>query len=95
MGTIEKLIKLLVKKNQTEFVETEIIATVKAVGRDEFAAAGQSGFKASFMLEVWDFEYAGQTEVSMDGKKHTIYRTYGPKQSGKMELYVAERVGKN
>lgn len=95
MGIIEKLIKLLVKKNQTEYAETETIAEINPVGRDEFAAAGQNGFKASSMLEVWDFEYTGQTEVYVDGKKQTIYRTYGPKQDGKIELYVAERVGKN
>lgn len=95
MDIIEKLIKLLVKKNQTEYVETEVIAEINPVGRGEFTAAGQNGYKASFMLTVWDFEYTGQTEVLVDSKKQTIYRTYGPKQNGKIELYVAERVGKN
>ena len=94
MDIIEKLIELLVKKNQTEYEKTQVIAKVKPVGRDEFAAAGQSGYKASFMLEVWDFEYTGQTEVFMEEKKYAVYRTYGPKDSGKIELYIAERVGK-
>lgn len=95
MVTIEALIKLLVKKNQTEYVETEVIAKVNPVGRDEFTAAGQKGYKAEFMLEVWSFEYTGQTEVSVNGKRYAVYRTYGPKANGKTELYVAERVGKN
>lgn len=94
MVIIEKLIDLLVKKNQTEYEKTQVIAEVNPVGRDEFAAAGQNGYKASFMLEVWDFEYTGQTEVSMEEKKYAVYRTYGPKDSGKIELYIAERVGK-
>lgn len=88
------MIDLLVKKNQTEYEKTQVIAEVNPVGRDEFTAAGQNGYKASFMLEVWEFEYTGQTEVLMDGKKYAVYRTYGPKDSGKIELYIAERVGK-
>lgn len=88
------MIDLLVKKNQTEYEKTQVIAEVNPVGRDEFTAAGQNGYKASSMLEVWEFEYTGQTEVLMDEKKYAVYRTYGPKDSGKIELYVAERVGK-
>lgn len=73
MGTIEKSIKLLIKKNQTEYQETEVIASINPVGRDEFAAAGQLGYKATSQLEVWDFEYDGQTEVSIDGKALSPY----------------------
>ena len=81
----------MIKKNQTEYQETEVIASINPVGRDEFTAAGQLGYKATSQLEVWDFEYDGPTEVSIDGKR---YRTYGPKSNGKTELYIAERVGK-
>lgn len=94
MVTIEALIKLLTKKNQTEYEETEVIAKIYPSGRDEFAAAGQRGYKAEFMLEVWAFEYAGQKEAMINGERYAIYRTYGPKPSGKTELYVAERAGK-
>lgn len=75
-------------------METDVIAKINPVGRDEFAAAGQLGYKATFQLEVWEFEYSGQTEVSIDGKRYAIYRTYGPKKNGKIELYAAERLGK-
>lgn len=95
MATIEALIKLLVKKNQTEYQETEAMAKINPVGRDEFTAAGQKGYKAEFMLEVWAFEYSGQKEVMVDGERYAIYRTYGPKPNGKTELYVSERAGKN
>lgn len=87
--------KLLVKKNQAEYLETDVIAKINPVGRDEFAAAGQLGHKAAFQLEIWGFEYSGQTEVSIDGKRYAIYRTYGPKTNGKIELYVEERAGKS
>lgn len=86
---------MLIKKNQAEYLETDVIAKKNPVGRDEVTAAGQLGYKATFQLEVWDFEYSGQTEVSIDGKRYAIYRTYGPKKNGKIELYVAERVGKS
>ena len=94
MGIIEAQIKLLVKKNQTEYQETKVFATISPVGRDEFAEAGQKGYKASFQAEVWVFEYNGQTEIELDGKRSTIYRTYGPKPNGKIELYAGERTGK-
>lgn len=95
MATIEALIDLLVKKNQAEYEKTEVIAKINPVGRDEFTAAGQKGYKAESMLEVWSFEYSGQKEVIVDGQRYAIYRTYGPKPNGKTELYIAERVGKN
>lgn len=95
MATIETLIKLLAKKNQKEYEEAEVIAKINPVGRDEFTAAGQKNYKAEFMLEVWSFEYLGQKEVMVDGKRYVIYRIYGPKPNGKTELYVTERVGKN
>ena len=94
MATIEALVTLLIKKNQTEYLEKDVFGKINPVGRDEFTAAGQKGFKASMMVEVWGFEYDGQTEVSIDGKRYAIYRTYGPKSNGKTELYIAERVGK-
>lgn len=47
------------------------------------------------MIEVWGFEYEGQTEVMVDGKKMAIYRTYGPKDNGKIELYAGERIGRS
>lgn len=94
MDTIEAIVKLLVKKNQTEYLETEVFGEIKPTGRDEFIAAGQKGYKSSRMVEVWGFEYEGQTEIIVDDKRMVIYRTYGPKGNGKIELYAGERVGK-
>ena len=94
MVTIEALITLTVKKNQTESLQTEVFAELEPVGRDEFTAAGQRGYKATFRVEVWAFEYNNEPEIIINEQKYTIYRTYGPKPNGKIELYVAERVGK-
>lgn len=94
MAIIEALIKLLVKKNPKEYKETCVFGTINPVGRDEFTAAGQKDYKASTMVEIWGFEYDNQTEIMIDGKKLAIYRTYGPKSNGKIEIYAGERVGK-
>lgn len=94
MVIIDAQVKLLIKKNQAKYLETEVFAAISPVGRDEFAAAGQGGFKASFQAEVWGFEYDGQTEIEVDQKRYAIYRTYGPKANGKIELYAGERIGK-
>ena len=95
MAIIEALVTLVIKKNQTENKETTVFADIDPVGRDEFAAAGQRGFKATYKAEVWGFEYNNEPEIVINGQKYTIYRTYGPKASGKIELYAAERVGRN
>lgn len=75
-------------------MEKQVFAEIKPVGRDEFAAAGQKDYKASLMAEIWGFEYENQTEMIVDGNKLSIYRTYGPKENGKIELYAGEKVGK-
>ena len=73
--------------------KTEVFASVEPVGRDEFQAAGNNGYKAEQKLTVWSEEYDDQPEVIFNGERHTIYRTCGPKPDGKTELYIAERVG--
>ena len=46
-----------------------MIATINPVGRDEFAAAGQLGYKATSQLEVLGvLNMNGQTEVSIERK---------------------------
>lgn len=94
MVIVEAQVTLLEKKNRTEYIERSIFAEIFPAGRDEFAAAGQNGFKASFRVDVWGFEYENQSEIMVDNKKMAIYRTYGPKGNGKIELYAGERVGK-
>lgn len=94
MATIEAIVTLLVKKSNG-IPGKEVFAEINPVGRDEFTAAGQKDYKASMMIEVWGFEYEGQTEVMVDGRKMAIYRTYGPKNNGKVELYAGERIGKS
>lgn len=87
-------IKLVsVGETSDDDVVTSVYATVDPVGRDEFNAAGQMGMKAEYKFTIWAAEYDGQDEVEYNGKRLSIYRTYGARRDDKMELYVAERAG--
>ena len=68
-----------------EDVKNGVIATVEPIGRDEFVAAGQKSMKARYKFDVWANEF--------NGRRLTIYRSYGPKADGKIELYAGERAG--
>lgn len=72
---------------------TAVYAELKPVGRDEFQTAGVNGYKAESQYTVWASEYDEQPELEANGRRLTIYRTYGPRKDGRMELYAAERVG--
>lgn len=73
--------------------KTEVFATKDPIGRDEFNAAGQARMKARHKFTIWASEYDNQEEVEFDGNRLSIYRTYGTRRDGKIELYTAERAG--
>lgn len=85
----------LVEPGETkeEDVKNGVIATVEPIGRDEFVAAGQKGTKARHKFDVWANEYNDEQEVEFNGRRLTVYRSYGPKADGKIELYAGERAG--
>lgn len=90
----EAIIKLIHPGDTKDTDEvTEVFAKVESTGRDEFTAAGQSGLKATNKFEIWANEYTGQPELVFNNKRLSIYRTYGPKDDEKIELYAAERIG--
>lgn len=49
--------------------------------------------KARYKFDVWENEYSEEQELIYNGSRLTIYRTYGPRADGKMELYAGERAG--
>lgn len=71
----------------------EVIAEIYPVSRDEVFAAGQLDMTARHKVVVWAEEYSGQDEVIYNGDRFTIYRTYGPTDANRIELYVCERKG--
>lgn len=80
-------------ETKEEDVKNGVIATVEPIGRDEFVAAGQKNMKARHKFDVWENEYKDEQEVEYNGRRLTIYRTYGPRPDGKIELYAGERAG--
>lgn len=76
-----------------EDIKNNVIAKVEPIGRDEFVAAGAKGMKARHKFTVWENEYKEESEVLFNNKRLSIYRTFGPKDDGRMELYAGERVG--
>lgn len=73
--------------------KTVVFAEMNPVGRDEFQSAGVNGYKAQKQFVIWAEEYDEQPELQHGNKRLTIYRTYGARPDGKIELYAAERVG--
>ena len=66
---------------------------MKPIGRDEYATAGEQGMKARYMFEIFASEYDDQSEVLFGKERLTVYRTYGPKDNDKIEVYAGQRVG--
>ncbi|MCM1218054.1 MAG: hypothetical protein NC548_26510 [Lachnospiraceae bacterium] len=87
------LILVSVGESAAEDVRTAVFAEVDPVGRDEYEAAGQQGMKAEYKFTVWAAEYGGQEEAEYNGRRLSIYRTYGARGDDKTELYAAERAG--
>ena len=49
--------------------------------------------KARHKFDVWANEYNDEQEVEFNGRRLAVYRSYGPKTDGKIELYAGERAG--
>lgn len=89
----DSIILVSLGETESEDRKTEIIASIISVSRDEAFQAAQSDMKARYRMDVWAEEYNGQEEVIWDGDRYSIYRTYGPTDSGRTELYVCDRIG--
>lgn len=92
-NTDTNLMLVSVGSSADEDVRTAVFAEVDPVGRDEYETAGQQGMKAEYKFTVWAAEYDGQEEVEYNGRRLSIYRTYGARSDDKIELYAAERAG--
>lgn len=91
---IEGLITLVHPgETKAEDQKVEVFAEIESIGRDEFVASGQKGYKATKKFVIWANEYDEQPEAEYNGKRLSIYRTYGPRNDDKIELYAAERIG--
>lgn len=69
------------------------IGIVGSVWQSEHTEAATKGFTAEEVVAVWPFEYAGQKLAEYNGRKLEIYRTYLNRKTGRLELYLGQRVG--
>lgn len=76
-----------------EDIKRDVFATVNPITVREFVAAGQRDKKPEAMFLVYQEEYKGEEEIHYNDKRLSIYRTYGPKDDGKIELYAEDRKG--
>ena len=67
-------------------------ANVESVWQSEHTEAAQKGFTAEACLSVWPFEYGGEKIAEYDARRLEIYRTFLNKKTGRLELYLGQRV---
>ncbi len=91
-------ITLIAELDEGSEEKKSVIATVSTVSQKEYFAAAQVGFKAEFKAEIWFDEYEGQRIVELEDfsfttRRFSVYRSYGPRADGKIELYLTNKVG--
>ena len=71
----------------------EIFARMDSVGRSEFYAGGERGFRPELRFTVFQAEYQGESELVWDGTAYDVYRTYQVPGTDDLELYAQRKVG--
>lgn len=71
----------------------EIFARMGSIGRSEFYAAGEAGFRPDMRFTVFQAEYQGEDRLIWNGDAYAIYRTYHVPGTDDLELYVQREVG--
>jgi len=66
---------------------------MQSITGNESANARTTGIKPACVFVMWAEEYAGQRDVTHNGRKMTVYRTF-ERPDGKIELYAEKRAGK-
>ena len=70
----------------------EVYCNVRSITRTELFEAGQNGHRASYMFEMFFYDYEDEKLVEYDGKRYAVYRTYHP-ENDTIEVYVEEKGG--
>lgn len=74
-------------------LERTVFGMVRPITRAEWSTAGQRGFQASFRIDVYTFEYCGETVVEVDGVRYGVYRQFVNVGNDKTELYLESKSG--
>lgn len=73
--------------------ETTVWARRSSVTVQEWTSAGERGVNPEMRVEVYGFEYSGQTIVKIGSENYGVYRTYSKPGSEKIELYLEKKGG--
>lgn len=72
---------------------TEVYAQVDSITQNEWFNAGKNDIQATFKVSVYSFEYSNELIVEVRGSRYSVYRTYAPKNTDKIELYLETKGG--
>lgn len=83
---------------EEERTTKSVFADVSSVSQTEFFSAGRIGLQPSLKVTMYDFEYEDEPIVKVyftdtKVKNYSVYRTYSPVGTDKIELYLEERGG--
>ena len=72
-----------------------VFANIDSIGQSEFFQASASGFTPAGKATMWQFEYHGETVMTLEGERYAIYRTYKVPGTNKVEIYFAKQLAAN
>ena len=72
---------------------TEVYGLKSSITSSEWTNAGIRGINPEFRVEIYDFEYSGQTVVQIGSDRFGVYRTYSKSNSDRIELYLERKGG--
>lgn len=71
----------------------EIYCDIESITWKEWHDAGRNGLKPEFKITAAKHDYENEKFVEIDGEEYAVYRTYNPKNSDDIELYVTQKGG--
>lgn len=71
----------------------EILCDVESITGNEWRAAGQNHINAEMMVKTAAINYSGEKIAIFHGERKAVYRTYCPKDSDEIELYLKDEAG--
>lgn len=78
---------------RTEASRRTIFGHRGSITRAEWAEAGRRDINADFRVDIYGFEYEGETTVEVGAAKYGVYRTYSRPNSDYIELYLERKGG--
>ena len=71
----------------------DVWASISSVSRSEWHSAALDGLQAELVVTTPAVNYAGEKIAEVHGVRYGVYRTYFPKESDMVELYLENKAG--